>query len=192
MSALPPEHEHQPTPQQDADETMVCPVHPQREATLRCIRCDRPMCLACMVRTSVGYICKDCARQHDNQFFDANAVDYALAFTLPFVVSVAANALSLTLGFFLFALVIGFVGGGLVTTLHQQIKRRRKKGGYGRYSAQIAAVGTLAGALFAPTLVILLRAGALVFLPGAAIQFNTILCTFVMVSSVYALYRRSI
>ena len=41
----------------------VCPRHPDRVAYVRCQRCDRPVCPACQVLSSVGVHCVDCARQ---------------------------------------------------------------------------------------------------------------------------------
>jgi membrane associated rhomboid family serine protease len=38
----------------------VCVRHPDRETGLRCVRCDRPACSACMREASVGYQCIDC------------------------------------------------------------------------------------------------------------------------------------
>lgn len=38
----------------------VCVRHPDRETGLRCVRCDRPACSACLREASVGYQCIDC------------------------------------------------------------------------------------------------------------------------------------
>lgn len=40
-----------------------CPRHPGRRAVAFCKRCNRPMCEACTIRTEVGSICVDCARE---------------------------------------------------------------------------------------------------------------------------------
>lgn len=42
----------------------VCARHPDRETGLRCVRCDRPACSACMREASVGYQCIDCVAQN--------------------------------------------------------------------------------------------------------------------------------
>lgn len=41
----------------------VCARHPKRETGLRCVRCDRPACSACLREASVGYQCIDCVTE---------------------------------------------------------------------------------------------------------------------------------
>lgn len=41
----------------------VCSRHPGRETGVRCSRCDRPACSACLREASVGYQCVDCVGQ---------------------------------------------------------------------------------------------------------------------------------
>jgi membrane associated rhomboid family serine protease len=41
----------------------VCVRHPGRETGVRCTRCDRPACPACLREASVGYQCVDCVAQ---------------------------------------------------------------------------------------------------------------------------------
>lgn len=41
--------------------TMQCYRHPNREATLRCSNCERPICTDCARDTPVGYRCPECA-----------------------------------------------------------------------------------------------------------------------------------
>src|SRR5215467_5739103 len=40
--------------------TPVCYRHPSRETYIRCTRCDRPICPACMNEASVGHQCPEC------------------------------------------------------------------------------------------------------------------------------------
>ncbi|MER3413403.1 MAG: hypothetical protein C4341_04030 [Armatimonadota bacterium] len=42
---------------------MVCYRHPNEETTLRCSKCDRPICVRCAVLTTVGYRCPECGRE---------------------------------------------------------------------------------------------------------------------------------
>ena len=45
------------------DTTTTCYRHPDREAPLRCTRCDRPICLEDAVDAPVGFLCPDDAQQ---------------------------------------------------------------------------------------------------------------------------------
>ncbi|MEY4741377.1 MAG: hypothetical protein RL672_127 [Actinomycetota bacterium] len=40
---------------------MTCYRHPDREAYVRCQRCERVICPACQVEASVGFLCPECA-----------------------------------------------------------------------------------------------------------------------------------
>ena len=87
---------------------LFCANHPGVETTLRCNRCEKPICPKCAVRTPTGYRCKECVRGQLKKFDTAEWYDYLLGFAV-------AGLLSL-LGSFLISLVgsIGFIGWFLV------------------------------------------------------------------------------
>ncbi len=41
---------------------MQCTYHPNVETALRCSKCDRPICVQCVVPTPVGGRCRECAK----------------------------------------------------------------------------------------------------------------------------------
>jgi len=84
--------------------TLYCYNHPSVETTLRCSRCEKPICPKCAIKSPVGYRCPDCVKSQQKIFETAESIDYVLGF-------VVAGVLSL-IGSFLISLVgmIGFFG----------------------------------------------------------------------------------
>jgi nitrate reductase NapE component len=87
---------------------LTCANHPGVETTLRCNRCEKPICPKCAVLTPTGYRCKECVRGQQKKFDTAEWYDYVFG-------SITAGLLSL-LGSLLISLVggIGFIGWFLV------------------------------------------------------------------------------
>jgi len=85
-----------------------CYVHPTRETSLRCKRCERYICTSCAVRTPTGYMCKDCVRSHQKSFDTAEWVDFILGFIAAGLLSGVATFLVTLIG------GIGFFGWFLI------------------------------------------------------------------------------
>ena len=85
-------------------ETLYCYVHPNRETTLRCNNCERPICASCAVRTPTGYRCKECVRERQKTFDTSEWYDYISGFIVAGVLSAVAAFLVTLIG------GIGFFG----------------------------------------------------------------------------------
>lgn len=64
----------------------TCVRHPDRRTGLRCSRCDRPACPACLHEASVGYHCVDCVREGRRATRMATTVAGARLRSVPVVV----------------------------------------------------------------------------------------------------------
>ncbi len=136
-----------------------CYAHPTRETSLRCKRCERPMCASCAVRTPTGYVCKDCVRAQQKTFDTAMWYDYLIGFGVTFVLSLIASALTgliaSFLGFymiFIAAAVGGGAGAFIADIALRAVSKRRSKSLF-----VSCAVGVVVGAL--PVMVVLFFMG---------------------------------
>ena len=122
------EHEHQIETDYD-DEITYCEVHPDRETGLRCNKCDRLMCVECVVQTSVGYRCKECTRQHDDKFFRGSQNEDLLVVGICGGLAFVASAIITWIGgWLLLAIFLGLpVGGGIAQLAIKQIKGNRTR-----------------------------------------------------------------
>ena len=133
-----------------ANEVVYCVNHPDVETALRCNRCNRPVCVKCVKLTDVGYRCKDCIREQQDVFFNAETRDYFVVAIVSFVLAaIAAPVIEALLGilglFFgiILAVVLGpMVGGVAATIIRKSVGRRR-----GRYMGIVAVVAIILGML---------------------------------------------
>jgi hypothetical protein len=110
-------------------ETIFCANHPTVATSLRCNRCEKPICTKCAVLTPTGYRCKQCVGSQQKVFDNALWHDYVLGFglaaVLSFIGSVIIILLPLALLTFLVAPLIGTIIGEVVRRVTQ--KRRSKR-----------------------------------------------------------------
>ncbi len=105
---------------------VYCANHPNRETSLRCNRCDKPICSSCAILTPVGYRCKECVRNQQTGFDTAKWMDYPIALVTTGVgIGIAITILNY-LGFWGF-LVAPVIGGGLAEVIYRLIGRRRSQ-----------------------------------------------------------------
>ena len=89
-------------------ETLFCYVHPNRETSLRCNNCERPICASCAIRTPTGYRCKECVKGQLKVFDTSEWYDYLLGFIVAAFLSGIASFLVTLIG------NIGFIGWFLI------------------------------------------------------------------------------
>jgi len=120
---------------------LICANHPGRETSLRCNRCEKPICSQCAVHTPVGYRCQECVRGQQRTFNTTQLVDYPIALvTAAAGVGVAVSLLGF-LGFWGFFLA-PIVGGGVAEIVRWAVRKRRS-----RRLPLVASVGGVAGVL---------------------------------------------
>ena len=108
------------------EHSLICANHPQRETTLRCNRCDKPICPKCAVLTPVGYRCRECIRGHQKVFETSTAIDLPIAGVIALISVGLTTAVLVFLGFWgLF--VAPIVGGGIAELIRLAVKKRRSR-----------------------------------------------------------------
>jgi len=84
--------------------TLYCANHPTVATTLRCNRCEKPICPQCAVLTPTGYRCKECVKSQQKIFDTSEARDFLLGFIVAALLSWLASLV------FLLISLIGFFG----------------------------------------------------------------------------------
>lgn len=122
-------------------DTLYCANHPQTATQLRCNKCGKPICAKCIVRTPVGYRCRECMRQQQAVFETAVWYDYLIAGVIAAPLAGLAGLLSYFLGFLV--LFLAPVAGGIIAEIVRWAVRRRR----GRYLSLAAAGAFVLGCL---------------------------------------------
>ncbi len=132
--------------------TLYCYVHPNRPTTLRCNRCERPICAQCAVRTPTGYRCKECVRAQQKIFDTAEWYDYILAFIVAAIGSGIASVLVYFASTFFFGILVlflaPFAGAAIGNLVLRFIKNRRSPNLFVTFSVGIVAGGLPAVLIF--------------------------------------------
>jgi hypothetical protein len=127
-----------------AGETLYCIDHPERETNLRCNRCGAPVCTRCIVRTPVGFRCKECVKAQQSIFYTARWYDYPIAMMVSLLLSIPAALISSIAGWW-FSIIISPIAGGLIGgAVHWAIRRRR-----GRWIWLAVGTSVVLGAIIA-------------------------------------------
>lgn len=167
-------------------EVMYCANHPDVETLLRCNRCGKPICLKCAQLTDVGYRCKECIRQVQDIYFNAQPSDNIVAFFVALGVTAIATPLAIIVFGFLsriwlawiLAFLIGGAAGGILAQIIRTAIHRRR----GRALPYIALAGIILG-IFVGVIVINMFRGAPPLAGMTAILLNPGLIIFAVLSA---------
>ncbi len=153
-------------------DTLYCYVHPNRPTSLRCNRCNRPICADCAILTPTGYRCRECVRQQQKKFDTALWYDYVVAFVVAGVGSAIASALIAVVSGFFFGLLVLFIApgaGAVIGNIVLRFIRNRRS----RALFLTAAIGIVAGAL--PALLLISLPALLGLLAGGGRGLTSLL-----------------
>ncbi len=126
--------------------TLYCYVHPSRPTTLRCNRCERPICTECAILTPTGYRCKECVRAQQKVFDTAQWYDYITAFVVAAIASGITSVLVLLASGIFFGILILFLApgaGAVIGNIILRFIRNRRS----RALFTTAAIGMVVGGL---------------------------------------------
>ena len=138
------------TPGEDEDDdhdVFSCYRHPDRETGLRCITCERPVCIDCAVQAAVGIKCPDCGRLPRAARAKVPVVGLARGIVAAALVAIVLGAL---LWWFRlpFEIILGYLAGMAIGEA-----ARRGSGGFRDLAlARAAALSAFVGVLALPVL----------------------------------------
>ena len=125
----------------DTEPILYCVNHPNTETTLRCSRCEKPICAKCAVLTPTGYRCKECVRGQQKVFNTALWYDYLSAFIIGSLLSYLGSRIVPALGFF--TIFIAPIAGVIIAEVIRFIVRRRRSKQLFQLTAAATALGSL-------------------------------------------------
>jgi hypothetical protein len=119
----------------------ACVNHPRRETMVRCGKCDRPICVRCMIQTPVGMRCRECAQLRRLPQFDVDIGLLARSAGGGLVASTLAWLLVSYVSFLSFfaAILVGFAVAAVMSPL---AKRRTSR------PLEVVAVSSIIAGLF--------------------------------------------
>lgn len=129
-----------------SDEVVLyCANHPTVETSLRCSRCEKPICAKCAVATPTGYKCKQCISGQQKVFSTTRWYDYPLAFLIAAALALIGSLL-VTWVIRIFIFLVIFVGpaAGMVIAEAVRIALSRRRS---PRLWQVMAAGIIVGGL---------------------------------------------
>ena len=129
--------------------TIYCANHPSVETTLRCNKCEKPICAKCAVLTPTGYRCRECVKEQQKIFETALWYDYPVIFIvvaiLSYLGSLLGGWLSIRFGFYIIilALFLAPAAGGLIAEIARRATSKRRSKRLFLLAAIAAIIGCL-------------------------------------------------
>lgn len=167
---------------------LTCANHPDRETSLRCNRCEKPICPQCAILTPTGYRCRECVKGQQKVFNTATWLDYPLAFITACVLSYIGSIAAQFVGFFII-IIAPFVGVVIAEAVRLVTRKRRARSLF-----NTALAGTILGCLpniLLPLLITLLSifsgGGLSSFASSLSILWDVIYAVLVATSMYYRL-----
>ncbi len=139
-------------PNHESPALLYCANHPDVETSLRCKRCNKPICAKCAKPTPTGYICPECESLQQKSFDTALPVDYVLAVLITAILSAIGSVIAQSLGFF--TILLAPTAGVIIAEIVRAVIRHRRA----RLLFQVVAGSALLGSL-PMILIALLRQG---------------------------------
>jgi hypothetical protein len=125
----------------DAPPKMYCANHPNIDTTLRCNKCEKPICTKCAVLTPTGYRCKECIRGQQKVFETAQWKDYPIIFIAVTILAYFGSLIAFRIGFFI--ILLAPIAGGVIAEIARLITRRRRS----KRLFILAAIAAVAGCI---------------------------------------------
>jgi hypothetical protein len=128
-------------PPTEAPPKMYCANHPSVETSLRCNKCEKPICAKCAILTPTGYRCRECVKGQQKVFETALWVDYPLIFAITALLAYLGSLIAYRLGFFV--ILLAPIAGGVIAEIDRLVTRRRRS----KRLYILAATGALMGCI---------------------------------------------
>jgi hypothetical protein len=125
----------------DNPPVIYCANHPTVETTLRCNRCNKPICAKCAVLTPTGYRCKECVRGQQKIFETAQWYDFILVFFISLILSYVGSRIVTFIGFF--TIFLAPVVGVVIAEACRLAVRKRRSNRLFLLAAVASVLGTL-------------------------------------------------
>jgi len=108
---------------------VYCVNHPKTETLLTCNKCGKPVCIKCVVRTPVGFRCKECLNIQQAGYYTATPMDHGIAAIAGTIAAMVGGVIAAVLGgVWVIAIFVGPAAGGVIAEItRRSIGKRRGK-----------------------------------------------------------------